>query len=390
MDTRLVWMALGTFAVGTGAFVIASLLPGISGEFGVSTTQAGLLVTVFAIAYAIGTPILSALTGGADRRSVLTASLLVYALASIASGLAPSYATLMLARIFMAVASGMFAATAQGTAALMATPDRRARAIAVIVGGTTLSVALGAPLGAFIANLMSWRVAFLLLGGVSLLVTAAIWAMLPKGLPGTRLGLRDRLLVVTRPGISRALLVTVMALAAVFTVFTYVASLARAAGLGQELLPLVLIGFGGGAVIGNYAAGRLADRFGPSRTVGWVIATVTLIMALFSLEAHLLPAGIAGAVLVASMVAWGFVGWGFPPAQSSYVVSLAPEVAPVSLALNASAIYAGIAFGSAIGGAWLAAAPVTDLGFLGAGLGLAALAVHTLRAPSPMLQRAKV
>jgi predicted MFS family arabinose efflux permease len=89
------------------------------------------------------------------------------------------------------------------------------------------------------------------------------------------------------------------------------------------------------------------------------------------------------------MVAWGFVGWGFPPAQSSYVVSLAPEVAPVSLALNASAIYAGIAFGSAIGGAWLAAAPVTDIGFVGAALGLVALAIHTLR-PAPALQRAKV
>jgi predicted MFS family arabinose efflux permease len=389
MDTRLIWMALGTFAVGTGAFVIASLLPGISGEFGVTTTQAGLLVTVFAIAYAIGTPILSALTGGADRRTVLTAALLVYAVSNLAAGVAPSYVTLMLARVFMAVASGVFAATAQGTAALMAAPDRRARAIAVIVGGTTLSVALGAPLGAFIANIMSWRAAFLSLGGVSLLVTAAIWLMLPKGLPGTKLNLRDRLMVVTRPGISRALLVTVASLAAVFSVFTYVASLAKAMGLGQDLLPLVLIGFGGGAVIGNFAAGRLADRFGPSRTVGWVIAAVTLIMAVFSLEAHLLPIGVAGWTLVASMVAWGFVGWGFPPAQSSYVVSLAPEVAPVSLALNASAIYAGIAFGSAIGGAWLAAAPVTDIGFVGAALGLVALAIHTLR-PAPALQRAKV
>ncbi len=214
MDTRLIWMALGTFAVGTGAFVIASLLPGISGEFGVTTTQAGLLVTVFAIAYAIGTPILSALTGGADRRTVLTAAILVYAVSNLAAGVAPSYVTLMLARVFMAVASGVFAATAQGTAALMAAPDRRARAIAVIVGGTTLSVALGAPLGAFIANIMSWRAAFLSLGGVSLLVTAAIWLMLPKGLPGTKLNLRDRLMVVARPGISRALLVTVVSLAA--------------------------------------------------------------------------------------------------------------------------------------------------------------------------------
>jgi predicted MFS family arabinose efflux permease len=385
-------MALGTFAASTGGFVIASLLPGIAHEFGVDLSTAGLLVVVYAIAYAVGTPILAALSGGMDRRQVLAVSMLVYALANIASAIAPNYWTLMVVRIVLAVGAGVFAATATGTAALLARPEARTRAIAVIVGGSTLAVALGAPMGALIGNLMSWRAAFLSLGGVSLMVVVALWFILPKGLPGTPLPLRDRLKVVTRPGMFRALLVTLVALSAPFSLFTYIAAFAHTTGVTQDLLPWVLVAFGGGAIVGNYVSGRLADRFGPARTVGWVIAIMSLITALFSLEANVLPSGIAGYVLIALMVPWGFVGWGFPPAQSSAIVALAPELAPISLALNVSAIYAGVALGSGIGGAWLALhGRIADMGYLGAAVGLLSLALHLWGAPAmAMRQRANL
>jgi predicted MFS family arabinose efflux permease len=382
MDVRLISMALGTFAASTGGFVIASLLPGIAHEFGADISTTGLLVVVYAIAYAVGTPILAALSGGQDRRMVLAVSMLVYALANIASAIAPNYWTLMGVRIVLAVGAGVFAATATGTAALLAKPEARTRAIAVIVGGSTLAVALGAPMGALIGNVMSWRAAFLSLGVVSLLVAVGVWFMLPK-LPGTPLPLRDRMLVVTRPGVSRALLVTLVALSAPFSLFTYIAAFAKQTGVTQDLLPWVLVAFGGGAIVGNYVAGRVADRVGAGRTVGWVIAVMSLITALFSLEANLLPSGVAGYVLIALMVPWGFVGWGFPPAQSSAIVALAPELAPISLALNVSAIYAGIALGSGIGGAWLALhGRVADMGYLAAAVGLLSLALHLWHAPA--------
>jgi len=175
-----------------------------------------------------------------------------------------------------------------------------------------------------------------------------------------------------------------------FAVFTYIAAFAKDTGLTQALLPWVLVAFGGGAVIGNYVSGRLADRFGPARVVSWVIALMSLVSALFSLEAHVLPSGVAGYVLIALMVPWGMFGWGFPPAQSSHIVSLAPELAPISLALNVSTIYAGIALGSAIGGGWLALhLPIRDIGYLGAAVGLVALAIQLWHQPvMARLQRA--
>ena len=72
MDIRLVGLALGTFAIGIEGFVVASLLPQIAGDTGVTLVQAGYLVVTYALAYAIGAPIAAALTGAFERRNVLT------------------------------------------------------------------------------------------------------------------------------------------------------------------------------------------------------------------------------------------------------------------------------------------------------------------------------
>jgi MFS family permease len=73
---RLYWLALGTFAIGTEGFMIAPLLPDLAGDLSVSLVTAGQLVTVFALTYALSSPVLTALTGDIDRRRLLIGSML--------------------------------------------------------------------------------------------------------------------------------------------------------------------------------------------------------------------------------------------------------------------------------------------------------------------------
>jgi predicted MFS family arabinose efflux permease len=376
MDMRLIWLALGTFAVGTGPFLIASLLPGIAADTGVSIPQAGGLVLVYAIAYAVGAPVLSTLTGGIGRRPVLVGAMAVFGLANVVAGFLPSFAWLLAARVVMAMASGLFASAAQGTAVQLSTPQTRARAISVIVGGSSVSVALGAPIGSMIANAMDWRAAFVSVGILSLVVTAALRALLPGDLSGMRLSMRQRLTVVFRPGVGKALMVSILALAAAFTVYSYLAVVAADAGLAITVLPAVLLTFGIGAIIGNYGSGQLSDRWRPAPLVGWTLAVMAMILLAISGIGHELTSPAAGWALIAMMLPWGFVGWGFPPAQSSLIVGLDHEVAPISLSLNVSAIYVGVALGSVVGGFVLTTGSAKDLGWVAAVLCLLALAVH--------------
>ena len=136
----------------------------------------------------------------------------------------------------------------------------------------------------------------------------------------------------------------------------------------------MLLAFGVGAVAGNYASGQLADRLGPTRVVVLALLFSSVICIGMTLILQL-PSAYAGPLLIGIMVPWGFVGWTFPPAQASRIVGHAPELANLTLPLNASAMYFGIAFGSFVGGQVLHAAPVADLGIVAAGFPLVALVI---------------
>src|ERR1700685_154216 len=92
---RLYGLALGTFAIGTEGFVIAPLLPDLARDLSVSIVSAGQLVTVFALTYALSSPVLTALTGDVDRRRLLIVSMLAFAGANFVAWSAHGYFALL-------------------------------------------------------------------------------------------------------------------------------------------------------------------------------------------------------------------------------------------------------------------------------------------------------
>jgi DHA1 family inner membrane transport protein len=154
---RAAVLTVGTFAVGTDAFVVAGVLPDLARSLHVGVAQAAQLVTVFALAYAVLAPVLAAVTGRWPRRKLLLTALLVFVLGNVATALAPSYALVVAARLLAAAGAAMFTPNASATAAALVPPGQRARAISWVVFGLTSSTALGAPLGTFLASVLSWR-----------------------------------------------------------------------------------------------------------------------------------------------------------------------------------------------------------------------------------------
>lgn len=376
MDKRLIWLAVGSFAMSTVGFVFSSLLPAIAGDTHTSVPHAGHLITTFSLAYAIGAPVLSALTGAVDRRRVLTATMLAFIVGNIVAASSSSFGGLLAAQILMGASAGLFAATAQATAVSLAGPEHRALAISVVVGGTTFAVALGAPLGSLIANVWGWRGTFAAIALLGLCCAAILWVRLPRGLRGTRLTLSERFSAIARPGILPSLAVTFLYLTGGFVVISYIAPLAiEGAGLPSLALPGMLLAFGAGAVVGNLSSGYLADRIGATRVVVLSLLLTMMICLTIVMTLKFAPSHIAGPVLIAIMVPWGVIGWAFPPAQASRIVGYAPEVAHLTLSLNASALYFGIAFGTVIGGRVLEFATPSDLGLVAALFPLAAVGV---------------
>ncbi|NUW31885.1 MFS transporter [Nonomuraea sp. SMC257] len=367
---RTLILALGTFAVGTDAYVVAGFLPAMARSLGVSASAAGQSATAFAVTYAVLSPVLATVTSRVPRRPLLVGALLLLALANLGSALAPGYAALMATRVAAAAGAAVFTPNAGAVAAALVAPERRARALAVVVGGLTVATAVGVPLGNLAGRLLDWRSALGLVAALCLLAAAGVRAALPP-LPGhPRVPLRERLATLRRPGVVAVLPLTVLGLAGSYGLYAYTVPLLRALGAGPAAETWLLFLYGAGAVAGNAVAGTAVDRRGPIRVLAIGYAAIAGSLAALAWAAH---AGVTWLPLTALLLAaWGASTWSQTPAQQVRLIAAAPRETAVVVGLNASAMYAGIALGTALGGVLLPAGPAAALA-VHAALAVAAL-----------------
>ena len=379
MPLSLLWLSVGAFAIGTEGLMIAGLIPAIADDLGVSIPLAGHLVTIFALAYAVGSPLIAVATGGLDRKIVLLGASLGFALANLVAASSSSFAALAASRVLLALCAGAFMPAASGYAASTVAPELRGRALATIYCGFTAAIVVGVPLGAVLGGRLGWRATFV---GVAILTVPAILgiaAALPRQRGVRTAGLRDRLAIARRPAVLAILLQTALGLAGAFCVYTYLAPfLTAAAGFTGDAVAITLAVFGVGAAAGNLLGGYASDRWDPRRVLMVVFAVLAAAFVVLSIAGQFLPAAAAAPVAVVAVGVWGLAGWGLPPAQQTRLVRLEPALAPVTLSLYSSSVYVGTSVGAALGSGVVALGSVTSIGWVGAACelaGLVALAV---------------
>ncbi|MGI8879146.1 MAG: MFS transporter [Jatrophihabitans sp.] len=361
----LAWLFLGTFAVGSGELLVAGLLNLISGDLRVSVPAAGLLVTANAVGLAVGGPILTVLTLGVRKRRLLACALAAYLLANLTPVLIPNYQLFLGARVFGGAVQGLFVAAAFGAAADHVAPERRGRAVAVILTGFTIAATVGVPAGTLAGQAVGWRGSFTIVVVLTALVLLAAPMMLPTLEASKRTAghVKDAF----APKVLALLGLVVLIFAAVSSVLTYIVPLLRnVTGVSASTVSVFLFVYGVASAVGSIGGGRLADA-NSSRTC--MVGTVGLTVSLGALYAS---RAIPTLVLLA-ILAWGLFAFGMGPALQYRVIGLAGAAKDLAAALPASAANSGIAIGSAVGGAAIAALDTSAA--IAAGLSFAALAV---------------
>ncbi|WP_305790279.1 MFS transporter [Symbioplanes lichenis] len=345
-------LALGTFAVGTDAFVVAGFLPAMAATLGVSPATAGQSVTVFALSYAVLAPMLSTVAARVPRRRLLVTALLVLAAANLGSALAPSLPILLATRVLAAAGAAGYTPNAGAVGAALVRPEQRGRALAVVIGGLTVATALGVPLGTLLNQITDWRTVLIAVAVLCLVVAAGVRLVMPR-LPGSpRTPLRQRLAVLRRPAVLTVLPLTTLGMASCYTVYAYSVPALQAAGSPVRWAGLMLFLYGAGAVAGNLCAGYAVDRWG---SVKLLTAAYALMAVVLAAGGWLAAAGAQVPVVVAVIaLGWGAASWAQTPAQQHRLIAAAPAEAPLVVSLNSSGIYLGIALGTAVGGATFA------------------------------------
>ena len=273
-------LSAANFVIGMGAFVVIGLLDPLAADFSMTTAQAGWVMTAYALAYAILSPLLVSSTGTVGRRRVIAAALAAFALAQVIMALAPDAAWVFAARILAAAGAGVVTPVAAAVAAGISAPEHRAKALSTVFIGLTLAQVFGVPAGSFVAYTFGWRAAFWIVALLALPCLWLIWARVPKGLAFQPVTLADLRRILGSGRLMLAVLFTASFLTAIWVVLTYLAPLlTQTMGWGRDGITLALLVFGIGAVLGNIMGGILADRIGPVRTllllstsqIGWLV-----------------------------------------------------------------------------------------------------------------------
>ncbi|WP_183191577.1 MFS transporter [Ancylobacter tetraedralis] len=349
MPPALFALTIAAYAIGTTEFVIVGLLPTVAADLHITLPLAGLIVSVYALGVTFGAPILTALTGRMERKTLLLSLMGLFIIGNSAAALSPSYETLLVARVISAFAHGVFFSVGATIAADLVPADRRASAIALMFMGLTVAIVTGVPLGTFIGQTFGWRATFWAVAGLGVLALLAIAALLPANLARAEPArLMDQLRVL---GSGRLLLVyamTALGYGGTFVAFTYLASiLEHVTGFAASSVSLILVVYGLAIAVGNIAGGRIADR-DPVKALTFLFLAQAAVLALFTFTA------VSPWLTLPTLAALGFLSFANVPGLQIYVVELAkkhrPGAVDVASALNIAAFNLGIAIGAWVGG----------------------------------------
>lgn len=283
MPAVLYFLALAVFAQGTSEFVLAGLLPDIALDLGVPLGQAGSLTSAFAVGMVIGAPTMAAVSRRLSPRWTLTGFLAVFIAVHIIGALTDDFGVLFTTRVIAAFANAGFLAVTLSTVTRLVSPARQARALSVILGGTTLALIVGVPMGSLVGSALGWRATLGAIAAISLPALVAVVITTPTragdrppATKGQTLA-REFGALRARP-VQLAMMLAILVNAATFCSFTYLAVVASGpAGITEAQIPLLLAVFGIGAFGGVTLSGMYADAHwrrmigvsGPLLLLGW-------------------------------------------------------------------------------------------------------------------------
>ncbi|MBB3458924.1 multidrug resistance protein [Rhizobium sp. BK313] len=349
MPSALFALTIAAYAIGTTEFVIVGLLPTVATDLHITLPLAGLIVSVYALGVTFGAPILTALTGRIERKSLLLGLMALFIVGNGMAALSPGYGPLLVARVLSAFAHGVFFSVGSTIAADLVPENRRASAIAMMFMGLTVAIVTGVPLGTFIGQTFGWRATFAAVAVLGVIAFAGIALLLPSNLkkaPPAGIGEQVRVL-----GSGRLLIVfamTALGYGGTFVAFTFLASiLQEVTGFAASAVSLILVLYGVAIAIGNVVGGRLANG-NPVKALTGLFIAQAIVLVLFSFTA------VSPWLAIPTLAALGFLSFANVPGLQLYVVQLAREVRPaavdVASALNIAAFNLGIAAGAWIGG----------------------------------------
>ncbi|MFF2482796.1 MFS transporter [Paenibacillus sp. NPDC058071] len=358
----LICLTIGAFAIGMTEFLVMGLLPNVADDLHVTISQAGQIITGYALGVAIGAPVLTMLTHSQPKKRLLVLLMGIFIIGNALSMIAPTYPLLVGARVLTALAHGTFLGVGSLIATYLVAPERRGSAVSIVLAGLTIANIIGVPIGTFIGQHFGWRSSFgviTVLGVLSLIGIARFIPVIPQEKTAS---LAQEVRSVLKPQVLLTLLFGLFGCASLFSLFTYISPVLQTiSGFKESSVTWILVIFGVGVTVGNIIGGRLADwKPLPYLTVNY--AALAIILAVLTV---MLSNPILGVVTI---FIWGIAAFAIMPGIQLRTMTLAGDAPMLTATANHSALNIGNAFGAYAGGVSITMFGLESLTWLAASL----------------------
>ncbi len=344
-NKRIVYiLALGVFGIITTEFGVIGILPQIAAQFHVSVTQAGWLLTAFALVIAAFGPFVTLAASGVNRKVALSIVLAVFVLSNLLSMAAPNFTVLLIARIIPAFFHPIFFSVAMATAALSAKPGEGPKAVSIVFSGISIGTVLGVPIVALFTDQFDWHAAFIVSSAVNFVALLFLLKYLPSLPVRQRSSFGSQLSILKKAKTWWSIGIVTFIISGMTVSYGYMVEyLKEVVHMDGRNISLTLLLFGTAGVFGNLLLGRLLSRNIGLTVWGFLAGLILIQTALFLATDHFYPA-------MTLAVIWGFIHTGGFLLGQTLITASSPEAPEFSSSLFVSTGNLGFSLGSLAGG----------------------------------------
>lgn len=340
----IIMLALGVFGIITTEMSIVGVLPQIAQKFAISTSQAGLLVSVFALVVAISGPFLIILVSGINRKFLLLTAILMFVISNIIYAFTTQFEIMLIFRILPAVFHPLFFSIALVTAASLVPLEKSGQAVTKVFLGITVGFAFGVPFTSYLAERFSLEAAFLFGAGVNFSAFIGIFILLPSMPVKEKMSFGKQISILRKPEIWINIATVVFIFAAMFSVYSYFAEyLARVTYMNGSLISIMLLIFGVTMIVGNHLFGVFLQKNIVHTVISFLIAYLMIYLLVYFLGSYFVP-------MIFIIIIWGIVHSGGLIVSQAWLLSEAKEAPEFGNSLFVSFSNLGITLGTFIGG----------------------------------------
>lgn len=331
--------------------IMMPLGPQFTALFHITEAQFGLLVSAYTLAAGASGLVASTYIDRFGRKRLLLVLYSLFALATLACGLAPGYGWLMVARVAAGLFGGVLSALCQTIIADSIPFERRGRAMALVMTSFSVSTVAGVPVGLFLAARFNWHVPFIAIAALSGLFAVFAALTLPRLnahlQPGRPAPFRAIAQVLGDREHQKAFVFSALLMSAGFTVIPYVTIYMTAnAGLRAEQIPYIYLCGGAATLISARLVGRMTDRRGKIETF-----RLMALIGIVPLGAVTVAAGLPLlGLLVVTTSFFVFMNARMVPGMALISAVASPQLRGTFMTLNASVQSAALGVASLVGG----------------------------------------